>query len=102
MMGGGMSGGSHNSGSVDIDKMDMGGSENSNMDEMNMSENSKSYIIAKRYCSQCHEMKNKELHSSEEWKPTLRRMMNYIDNQAKLKPDDYEKVMIEHYYGIDS
>ena len=88
MMGGGMSGGSHNGSSTDMKEMDMSG-------------DSKSYIIAKRYCSQCHEMKKKDIHSSTDWKPIIGRMMGYLQNKAKLKPDAYEKVMIENYYGIN-
>jgi len=64
-------------------------------------EHSKSYIIVKRYCTQCHNMKDKNLHSTNEWKPTLRRMIDYMQNQGKLQPDEYEKVMIEHYYEVD-
>ncbi len=30
----------------------------------------------------------------------MKRMMGYIKNQAKLKPDAYESAMIEHYYGV--
>jgi len=93
---GSMGGGSNSSGN---ESMDMG---DGNMDGMDMNnKNSKSYVIAKRYCAQCHEMKSKDLHSTKQWKPTLKRMMDYIDKQAKLKPNAYEKIMIEHYYGID-
>jgi len=65
-------------------------------------EDSKAYIIANKYCTQCHNMKNKNLHTANEWKPILKRMIAYIHNQGKLKPDEYEKVMIEHYYGVDT
>lgn len=64
-------------------------------------EHSKSYVIANRYCTQCHDMKDKNLYSANEWKPTLRRMLSYMQNQDKLQPDEYEKVMIENYYGVD-
>jgi hypothetical protein len=64
-------------------------------------QHSKSYIITNRYCTQCHEMKEQNLHSAKEWEPILRRMIGYMQNQDKLQPDEYEKVMIEHYYGVD-
>ena len=73
----------------------------SNSQDKTEKEHSKSYVIANRYCTQCHNMKDKNLHSTNEWKPTLRRMISYMQNQGKLQPDEYEKVMIEHYYEVD-
>jgi len=61
---------------------------------------SKDYIIAKRYCSQCHDMPAIDIHNKEEWRPTFSKMIACMQDQNKLKPDEYETVMIEHYYGI--
>ncbi|MCF6309225.1 MAG: hypothetical protein L3J19_01940 [Sulfurimonas sp.] len=82
--------------------MNMGSANNSSkLKTTKEGEHSKPYIIANRYCTQCHGMKDKNLHSANEWKPTLRRMIGYMQNQGKLQPDEYEKVMIEHHYGVE-
>ena len=85
-----------------MSEMNMSSTSNSsNSNNKTEEEHSKSYIIANKYCTQCHNMKNKNLHSANEWKPTLRRMIGYMQNQGKLQPDEYEKIMIEHYYEVD-
>ena len=63
---------------------------------------SKSYVITKRYCSQCHELKSPKLHEPQQWEKTIGRMLEYMKRENHLQPDAYEKIMIEHYYGIDS
>ena len=65
-----------------------------------MPKHSKSYVIAQRYCTQCHDMREASAYSATQWKPILARMMAYMKKADKLQPDAYEQVMIEHYYGI--
>lgn len=66
-----------------------------------MQSHSKSYLITERYCTQCHEMREKDLYSKEEWKPIIARMKVYMEKTDKLQPDEYETIMIEHYFGAD-
>lgn len=85
-----------------MSEMNMSSTSNSsNSNNKTKDGGSKSYIIANKYCTQCHGMKDKNLHSANEWKPTLRRMIGYMQNQGKLQPDEYEKVMIKHHYGVE-
>ena len=85
---------------MDMD-MDMGGGSSISQDSKDINPKSKSFIIAKRYCTQCHGMKSKNSLSTREWKTTLKRMLNYMKNQNKMIPDEYEMTMIEHYYGVE-
>jgi len=62
---------------------------------------SKSYIIASRYCTQCHNMREVNEFNKDEWRPIVNRMISYMQKTDKTLPDSYEKLMIEHYYGID-
>ena len=74
--------------------------ESSTVDQENPS--SKSYVIAVRYCTQCHEMKKKALHTPKDWDKTIERMLIHMKQQKKLQPDEYELIMIEHYYGVNT
>lgn len=91
MMGKGMMGGMHSN------SMKM---ESSDTNKEHTSPN-KSYIITKRYCTQCHEIKSKTLHTKKDWDRTIGRMLSYMKQQNKLQPDEYELIMIEHYYGVN-
>ncbi len=94
-----MSGGSH----VGMDMNDGNTSESSKgqiTTNSSSDDSDKSYIFAKRYCTQCHVLHTPDEFSKDEWKPIVRRMLGYIKNQARLKPDAYESAMIEHYYGV--
>ena len=62
----------------------------------------KDYIISQRYCTQCHGFRDKNLYSANEWRPILARMMAYMKKTGNNIPDDYESIMINHYYGIDN
>jgi len=101
------SGKGHSSGGMKCG-MKMGGMKTDHSEkEMNhdgnaqeMPKHSKSYVIAQRYCTQCHDMREAEAYSPSQWKPILSRMMGYMKKADKLQPDAYEQVMIEHYYGI--
>ena len=111
MMGGGMkhsskdkkegsSGGSMKCGSdmkMDGKSKDMKHSEDMSSD----SGNTKSYVIAQRYCTQCHDFREASSYSKEEWGPILSRMLGYMQDAGRSVPDNYESVMIEHYYGVN-
>ena len=60
----------------------------------------KDYIITQKYCTQCHGFRDKSLHSANDWKPILARMMSYMQKTGNSVPDTYEATMIDHYYGI--
>ena len=77
------------------------GSNSNEVELSNTKKEDKSYIIVKRYCTQCHEMKDTTLHSKKDWDRTISRMLGYMKQQNKLQPDEYELVMIEHYYDSD-
>lgn len=70
-------------------------------DNEEMGIHSKSYVIAEHYCTQCHEMRGRDLYSKEEWRPIIARMKVYMKKFDKLQPDEYETIMIEHYFGTD-
>jgi len=61
----------------------------------------KDYIITQKYCTQCHGFRDKSLHSANDWKPILARMMSYMKRTGNSVPDTYEATMIDHYYGIE-
>lgn len=62
----------------------------------------KDYIISQRYCTQCHGFRDKSMYTTDEWRPILARMMGYMKKTGNNVPDDYESIMINHYYGIDN
>jgi len=59
-----------------------------------MPSHSKSYVIAQRYCTQCHEMKEAVLYSNEEWRPILKRMIGYMKKTGNLQPDVYDRTLL--------
>jgi len=61
----------------------------------------KDYIITQKYCTQCHGFRDKSMYTANEWRPILARMMSYMKKTGNNVPDDYEAIMINHYYGID-
>ena len=56
------------------------------------------YKVTKRYCTQCHYLKEKNIHTPNNWNPTLIRMYSYMQNQNLMVPNENEKVMIKGYY----
>ena len=106
MMGGGMDMGNKSKGGMDMDNYKQAPKTKKSSskcgDDMDISNKiDKSYVIAKRYCTQCHIMRESDEFSKSKWKPILKRMMGYMQNQAKLQPDEYETIMIKHYYAIE-
>ena len=86
MMMGGMGGGSH---------------DDSNHD-MSMEKDPEAYKITKRYCTQCHYLKEKNTHSGSDWNPTLMRMYTYMQSQDLMVPSEDEEEMIAKYYGVSN
>jgi len=76
-----------------------GGSHDANHD-MSMEKNPEAYKTTKRYCTQCHYLKEKNTHNSSEWNPTLMRMYTYMQNQDLMVPSEDEKVLISKYYEV--
>ena len=84
--------------------MMMGGMSNSSHDDsnhdMSMEKDPEAYKVVKRYCTQCHSLKEKNTYSGSDWDPTLMRMYTYMQNQDLMVPTDREKEMIAKYYGV--
>lgn len=93
-----------NKGSSGMGFMKCGGMMNSSSEknhDMNMEKDPESYKIAKRYCTQCHYLKEKNTHTSNEWQPTFNRMYTYMQEQNLLVPMEDEKDAIAKYYGVE-
>ena len=84
MMHGGMNGGSYDDANHD----------------MSMEKDPEAYKVAKRYCTQCHSLKEKNTYTGSNWNPTLIRMYTYMQNQNLMVPSEDEKEMIAKYYEV--
>ena len=79
-----------------------GGSHDDSNHDMSMEKDPEAYKVTKRYCTQCHYLKEKNTHSGSDWNPTLMRMYTYMQNQDLMVPSEDEKALIAKYYGVSN
>ena len=79
-----------------------GASHDDSNHDMSMEKDPEAYKTTKRYCTQCHYLKEKNTHNGSDWNPTLMRMYTYMQNQNLMVPSEDEKVLISKYYGVSN